>query len=325
MRSLGELEGLLSGKMRAMVVLMLDLDVRFCLMNERSREPADEKWQTWYETFDENHRPQERQEWYSDSTTAYRWARPRYPEAMLDGALRQAGLDESSTLLEIGCGPGIATSAIAKKELSIIGVEPSSAACNLARKSCQDYKRVSIVNSTFEDYPLPSKPFDAVLAATSFHWIAPEVACKKSATALKPGGSLVLLWATPPQPSEELSQFIQPIYDRYDLSELGEQQCRTQAYYQANFELFADTVSESGFFQASDVTIEQHHSVYSIEKYLSLLSTLSPYIALAAHRRDELMMALGDALAERLETGAFDATHWFAAQVSPRLDNSASE
>ncbi|MGB3296206.1 MAG: class I SAM-dependent methyltransferase [Phormidesmis sp.] len=281
-------------------------------------ESQDNAWYTWYTDFDEHHSPEERQQWYSQSTQAYRWARPRYPDALIEKVLETARLNQQSTLLEIGCGPGIATADFAKKGLTITGVEPSAAACAIARRACQDYKTVSIHNSTFEDYPLSEK-YDAVLAATSFHWISPDIACKKSAAALNPGGALILLWATPPQPSPDLCQYLQPVYDRYDLSEMGQEHCRTEAYYQGNFETFAKMVNTSGFFQPSSVTIQSCQSIYSIEKYLALLSTLSGYIALEAQTRESLLIELGEQLAKKLETGALTTTHWFASQVAPVL------
>lgn len=278
----------------------------------------DNPWYAWYAAFDQTHGPEERQQWYSQTTQAYRWARPHYPHTLIEQAIAAAGLTEQSTLLEIGCGPGIATADFAKKGLTITAVEPSAAACDLARQACKNYPSVSIHNSTFENYPLSDK-YDAVLAATSFHWISPEVACTKSAAALNPGGALILLWATPPQPSKELCHYLQPVYDRYDLSDMGPEHCRTQAYYQSNFETFAKMVNASGFFQPSSVTMQSCQSIYSIEKYLALLSTLSGYIALEAQTRENLLTDLGEHLAKKLETGALTATHWFASQIASLL------
>jgi len=289
----------------------------------------DTKWLTWYQQFDAHHGLAKRKEWYSDSTMAYRWARPRYPDALIDRVLEQAHPSEAlasgvsdalsaeqPSLLEVGCGPGIATESFAARDLSIVAIEPSAAACELARKSCRKYEAVTVIKSTFEQYELQQQ-YDAVLAATSFHWISPDVACSKAAAALKPNGSLILLWATPPQPSAELSESLQSIYDRHNLSELSEGQLRSHTYYQQNFDQLAEIVNGSGFFESSGVTIETHHSTYSIEKYLALLSTLSPYIAIESQLREELFVALGDRLAQTLETGALETTHWFASQVAP--------
>lgn len=328
--------------------------------NQQQENGTEKKWQTWYEQFDKNHSPEQRRLWYNDAAKAYRWARPQYPEAIIDRVLKKAGLrghnldqtlgqgfsqkpgssnqtTEPSSILEIGCGPGIATAALAKRGFCIQAVEPSAVACAIARERCQAYPQVSIHNSTFEDYPLEKAPlkdsplngpseqqtFDAVLAATSFHWVSPEVACTKSAAALKPGGSLILLWATPPQPTDEVCNHLQAVYESFDLSELGkQQQQRTQAYYQQNFERFAHTVADSGLFPLTTVDVETHHSTYSAEKYLALLSTLSPYIALEATLRTNLFEALDQALTNWLgqtNTDTLEMTHWFADHVAPAL------
>ncbi len=318
--------------------------------NQQQENGTEKKWQTWYEQFDKNHSPEQRRLWYNDAAKAYRWARPQYPEALLERAIQKAGLrshsldknlgpgssqepgstehpTEPSSILEIGCGPGIATASLAKRGFCIQAVEPSAVACAIARERCHAYPQVSIHNSTFEDYPLENdsekQTFDAVLAATSFHWVSPEVACTKSAAALKPGGSLILLWATPPQPTDEVCNHLQAVYKSFDLSELGkQQQQRTQTYYQQNFERFARTVADSGLFPLTTVDVETHHSIYSAAKYLALLSTLSPYIALEATLRANLFEALDQALTNWLTqtgTDTLEMTHWFADHVAPAL------
>ncbi|MEM8505817.1 MAG: class I SAM-dependent methyltransferase, partial [Cyanobacteria bacterium P01_D01_bin.1] len=203
-----------------------------------------------------------------------------YPDLLVDQTLEKAGLSSNSSVLEIGCGPGVATASFAARGLAMQSVEPSAAACELARRSCAAYPQVAIANTTFEAFELDGQQFDAVLAATSFHWVSPEVACKKSAAALKPGGSLILLWATPPQPDEELCQHLQPVYEKYQLAKKIRYQWRSQNYYQTNFDHFAQIVGDSRYFEQTEVAIEEHQSSYSVEKYLALLSTLSDYIAL---------------------------------------------
>ncbi|MEO0805816.1 MAG: class I SAM-dependent methyltransferase [Cyanobacteria bacterium J06643_4] len=281
-------------------------------------EPAQaENWRTWYEKFDENYSPETRRTWYSEAAQAYRQARPRYPDAMVDDVIRTAGLAANSSVFEIGCGPGIATEAFAKRGLVMQSVEPSPAACELARVACQAYPQVTVTNSTFEDFPLAGQTFDAVLAATSFHWVSPEVACKKSAEALRPGGSLILLWATPPQPGVEVCDRIQPIYEQFGLADKIRYQLRDHAYYKANFDEFAKTIGDSGFFGHTAVEILSYQSHYSVEKYIALLSTLSDYIALPSTVRSDLFQALSDNLQDCVGDKGLAMTHWFGSQVSP--------
>jgi SAM-dependent methyltransferase len=294
-------------------------------------EAAQDNWYSWYQSFDETHSPQARRQWYNDAAKAYSWARPSYPEALIDRVIMGASLRDlskapssPSSILEIGCGPGIATAAFAARGFAMTCLEPSPAACELARQRCESFDPVTVINSTFEAWPLANQRFDAVLAATSFHWISPAIACQKSATALKPNGSLILLWATPPQPSDEINQALQPVYQQFDLVALGQEQCRTQAYYQGNFQRFAETVTTSGFFRATkaETTVEICQSICSIEKYLALLSTLSGYIALPAQTRLDLLQALGSSLAAQIKSTRFTTEHWYAAQVF-RLEPSA--
>ena len=281
-------------------------------------QPAsNDNWQIWYNDFDKNYGPYKRQSWYSSVAKAYHWARPRYPDTLIDLVSQQAALKVGDRLLEIGCGPGIATRAFAARGFAMQSVDPSSTACELARETCQTFENVTVTNSTFEECDLNGQRFDAVLAATSFHWVSPEVACQKSAAALKPGGSLILLWATPPQPHRDLCQYLQPIYEKHQLTDKIRYQWRGQDYYQANFERFAQTVGDSEWFEQTKVTIEQHRSTYSIEKYLALLSTLSDYIALPTEIREQLFQDLETRLHEKQGEQPLSLVHWFAAQVIP--------
>ena len=48
--------------------------------------------------------------------------------------------------------------------------------------------------SPFEDWPLEEETFELVVSATAFHWVDPAIRYRKSAQALRPAGSLALLW-----------------------------------------------------------------------------------------------------------------------------------
>ncbi|MEL6853592.1 MAG: class I SAM-dependent methyltransferase [Cyanobacteria bacterium J06607_13] len=276
-------------------------------------------WHTWYTTFDRTHQPGTRQQWYNAVAPTYLWARAHYPDEIIDRTVAKADLSPGNSLLEIGCGPGVATAPFAARGLIMTCVEPSPAACKLAQKVGSDRGQVKVINTTFEAYDLAGQQFDAVLAATSFHWVSPEVACKKSAAALKLGGNLILLWSTPPQMNKEICDDLQSVYAQHGLSDLGEKQWRSQTYYQENFETFAKTLTTSGYFASTPIDITQHQGSYSIEKYLALLSTLSDYIALPAKTRADLMQSLHQRLRQHQLNEAFAVTHWIASQVAPLI------
>ncbi len=151
--------------------------------------------------------------WYSPVADAYDRARPRYPEGIIDRAVELAGLPTNAKILEIGCGPGTATTAFARRGFSMVGLEPGPESCQLARQNCERYPDVEIVNTTFEEWEPGTKKFDAVLAASSFHWVSSEVGYPKAAGVLKDGGALILLWNTPPQPDHEVYRVLNEVYE----------------------------------------------------------------------------------------------------------------
>lgn len=227
--------------------------------------------------------------WYSEVAQAYERTRPRYPAKILARLQEIAQLHSSKVMLEIGTGPGIASVEFAKMGIQMICLEPSLAACRLAQQKCAAYPNVQFINTTFEEWELTNQKFDVVVATTSFHWLTPGIRTQKTAAALKEDGLLILLWNTPPQTSNEVYQALTDIYQTY-APELDKYE--TLANYQENLGKMGQEVIDSGYFK--DLTEEYLISKvnYSIDDYLALLSTLSPYIRLQREQRDDLLNKL---------------------------------
>ncbi|MGD2180858.1 class I SAM-dependent methyltransferase [Lusitaniella coriacea] len=252
-----------------------------------------EQTQSGYGKMAEIYRSAPRKTWYSSVADAYNRARPRYPEEFVRRATSQ--LPSDAILLEIGCGPGTATTAFANFGFEMVCLEPSPEACQLARENCQPYPNVEIQNTTFEDWELEPQKFHGILAATSFHWVSPEIRHIKAANALKNRGSLILLWNTPPQPNAEIRQFLQEIYQHQVPSLVWWEE---KATHEKNIEQLGQMVIDSGLFE--DLATEQRicEATYSIDDYLALLSTLSQYIALEPQKRENLFDSLREAFVQ---------------------------
>jgi ubiquinone/menaquinone biosynthesis C-methylase UbiE len=231
----------------------------------------------------------DRSSWYSKVAEAYDRTRPRYPTAIMTRMQTVAELQSNKKVLEIGSGPGIASVELGKLGIEMICLEPSLAACELARRKCAEYPNVKFINTTFEEWELGSQQFDVVIATTSFHWVTPGIRTQKTAAALKEDGWLVLLWNTPPKPSYEVFNRLMDIYEAYapDLAKYEEDQDHQQSLAQMGQE-----VIDSGYFK--DLISEQviTQVTYSVDDYLTLLSTLSPYIKLAEQQRTTLFAQL---------------------------------
>ncbi|MGB3402209.1 MAG: class I SAM-dependent methyltransferase [Microcoleaceae cyanobacterium] len=246
---------------------------------------------SWYSQLSRTYTTEQRQNWYSGSAVAYDRVRPRYPQTIIDRALEAAQLPTDAHILELGCGPGIATVELAKRGFSLVCLEPSPAACELALANCSSYPHVEIIQTTFENWELQPQQFDAVIATTSFHWMSPDIRCLKASLALKQNGSLILLWNTPPQPSDEIHQKLIDVYQIYapDLAEY-----QSHDFYRHNLQQFGKEIIDSGLFQG----LVNHSCIcdvtYTVDEYIALLSTLSPYIKLEPQQRQTLFIALKD-------------------------------
>jgi SAM-dependent methyltransferase len=232
---------------------------------------------------------EQRKNWYSPAAEAYNKARPRYPEALIQRVVEVAQLGADSKILEVGCGPATATVAFDPLGCSMVCLEPNPDFFRLAQQNCKAYPKVEIQKTSFEEWTPGVEKFDAVLAASSFHWISPEVGYPKAAHALKENGSLILLWNKELQPSYEVYQSLSKIYqqyapslDRYEDRETQEEILRGLGQMALDSGQFKNLVAGT---MVSEVT-------YSTDEYLMLLNTYSPYLKLDPQHKDALFAGL---------------------------------
>ncbi|WP_017655119.1 class I SAM-dependent methyltransferase [Fortiea contorta] len=236
---------------------------------------------------------EQRKNWYSPAAAAYNQARPHYPQEVIDQVVQIAQLSAESKILEVGCGPGTATVAFAQLGCAMISLEPNPDFFQLAQQNCQPYPHVEIQNTSFEEWTPEFLKFDAVLAASSFHWISPTIGYPKAANALKDSGSIILLWNKELQPSYEVYQRLSEIYQRHaPLLDRYEDEKTQDDILQKLGNMSID----SGQFQdliGGKITVEL---TYSVDKYLTLLNTYSPYIKLDADTKKLLFADLRDCI-----------------------------
>jgi SAM-dependent methyltransferase len=248
----------------------------------------------------------DRKTWYSPAANAYAQVRPRYPPSLIARVVELAQLSNQSRLLELGYGPAIVTTEFAtlgngSGRPLVHAIEPNPDFVRLAQAVCEPYPNVSIQNCAFEDYDLPAaEPFDAVIAASSFHWINPDVRCSKAKAALRPNGHLILLWNKEMQPTYDVFEQLSPVY--------AAQAPHMNRIYETPTEQievlnqFAQLAIDSGHFVdlvSESITIKV---TYSIDQYLLLLGTYSPYLELKAESKERLFQGLRQILQVNGET-----------------------
>jgi SAM-dependent methyltransferase len=245
---------------------------------------------------------------FDKAASLYHEARPRYPERLFEDLIRWARLTPGASLLEIGCGTGIATLPLAQRGFHILCLEPGPELAARASANLSKYPRVKVIPTTFEAWDRVGV-FDLVYAASAWHWLEPDVRYAKAASVLNPGGSLALFAASHAFP-EDADRFffdVQAIYE-----EIGEDNPWETSPPPLPDEVpdDAEEMIRSELFQ--DVRVrkyvwEQH---YTAEQYLALLNTFSGHIAMQPEKRAHLYSEIRRLIRARRE-GAI-RRHWLA-------------
>jgi SAM-dependent methyltransferase len=105
---------------------------------------------------------------------AYDRHRADYPDALVDAACAAAGVRAGDRVLEVGCGTGQLTAALAVRGLQVVAVDPGARMIERARARAGG-GAVEFVCGRFEDVALPREHFAAVFSASAFHWVDPAV------------------------------------------------------------------------------------------------------------------------------------------------------
>jgi ubiquinone/menaquinone biosynthesis C-methylase UbiE len=122
----------------------------------------------------------------------YTQSRPGYPARVVEFAVTTAGLGAGAPILEIGCGTGQLTGRLAYSGYRVVAIDVGPAMVAAARERLVGAEAEFWVTS-FEDLNVADASFDLVISGAAFHWIDPEVAYRKSARLLRPGGWLARL------------------------------------------------------------------------------------------------------------------------------------
>lgn len=222
---------------------------------------------------------------FNEDAERYDRARPRYPVQMFDD-LAASGVDRGARVLEIGCGTGQATVALAERGYRIVAVELGSEMATVALQNLAGFDSVEVVTAAFEDWPLPDEPFDVVFSATAFHWVDPAVRVSKSADALRPGGLLATVRTEHiAGGSEAFFVKVQDCYERFDPA--TPPGLRPQAA--ADIPEDDRELASSGRFGPASFHRYEWELSYSTAEYLDLLLTYSGHRALPAAQRSGLL------------------------------------
>jgi SAM-dependent methyltransferase len=214
----------------------------------------------------------------------YDRARPSYPAALLDTLLADGG----HTVLDVGCGTGIAAALFAARGCEVLGVEVDPRMAVVAAG-----KGIPVEVSDFEHWDDRGRRFDLLIAGQAWHWIDPRMGAQRAAEVLVPGGRIGLFWNFGRPPAELLTR-LEPIYARRAPA-LDEH----SVLLGQSDERAAGTVSSmaaTGQFDVVEVHRFPWQQRYGTSEWLEHLSTHSDHQALAPEALHGLLAEVGEAV-----------------------------
>jgi SAM-dependent methyltransferase len=153
---------------------------------------------------------------FDKDPAGYAAGRPGYSPEIFTALEERCGLGKGTKVIEIGPGTGQATSELLRRGAHVHAVEPGPA---LARHlvAAHPGEPLEVTVSSFEDCVLPDAESDLVVAATSFHWVEPEIGAPKALSVLRPGGSVAIWWNLfyDPRGPDEFSRALDPIFEEF--------------------------------------------------------------------------------------------------------------
>jgi SAM-dependent methyltransferase len=227
---------------------------------------------------------------FDESPEIYERARPLYPEQMWDELFSL--LPATPSVLEIGPGTGKATGALLVRGARVVACEPGR---NLARylRNKFDTATLEVRNEGFEASSPDLADYDAVVAATSFHWVDPLVRVRMAHAALRPGGILAVIDTNQVESEADRGYFAasQPIYDRYFPGDpspapiLAGRNVIPQAFGE---------IREAGLFESVELRRYDWDQRYSTAAYIDLVRSYSGTAQMEAGRREAFLAELAD-------------------------------
>ena len=204
---------------------------------------------------------------FNTAPTLYEDIRPGYPEALIRDVVDLSGLNDRSSILEVGCGTGKATRPFAERGYELVCLDIGADLIAVAKEKLKVFPNVSFVAHAFEEWN-SNRKFDLIISATAFHWVDPKVRYLKAFEVLKSKGFLAVFSNQHVRKDKGFFAEVQALYDRYYLIQT------------ANRPTHATNFPGAETFQEPIKSVYPWTQTYSSEQYIKLLSTYSDHIAL---------------------------------------------
>jgi SAM-dependent methyltransferase len=227
---------------------------------------------------------------FGEEAERYDQTRPGYPGALIDEIVGAS--PQRLSVLDVGCGTGIASRLMAARGAHVLGVELNAPMAAVAERS-----GIRADVASFESWDPAGRVFDRVTSAQAWHWIDSVTGPAKAASVLRRHGRLCVFWSVGHHP-DQLGIDLENVYRRAPL------RAPLRFGYGANkrtdpeddYSPITDAISRGGEFGPPEVKRFPWSRTYSTEHWGSQLRTHSDHAALPAHERASLYADIEDAI-----------------------------
>ena len=224
-----------------------------------------------------------------------------YPAPIFDDLVALAQLQGKARLVEIGCGTGQATLPLAARGYAITCVELGEQLAAVARRKLASFPSVEVIHAKFEAWQPERAEFDAIVAFTAFHWIAPDVRYTKTAELLRDRGKLAVVSTQHVLPPDGDPFFVE-VQSDYEAVVPDDSSTKAGAGGPPPPDAVADLSQEiaaSGRFRNVGGRRYLWDVSYTADDYVAVLNTYSGHRSLDDDTRERLLSRIHRRIEER--------------------------
>jgi SAM-dependent methyltransferase len=224
---------------------------------------------------------------FANAVEAYERGRPSYPIGVVDALVRELGLTEASTVLDLAAGTGKLARLLVPRVGRVIAVDPSRAMLAEVRERAPS---ADTAIGSAEAIPLPDGSVDAVFVGQAFHWFRAAEACREIARVLVADGGLALLWNTARWGEHSWSDALDALVTPHR---------HAAGPFPAGEDRWKIRLEESGLFRPLAQIEAEHVNTIDLDEFVALVASWSWIANLPDEQRAALLADVRRLLGDR--------------------------
>ncbi|MCC2624441.1 MAG: SAM-dependent methyltransferase [Burkholderiales bacterium] len=228
---------------------------------------------------------------FGESAQIYNSARKDYLDEIINNIVQYIleNRTYNITLLDLGCGTGIATRQLAKalKQATIFGCDIDPDMIKEAQKISND---ISYYIMSTNKLNIDSLSITAITAFGSFHWFCDTESVKEIKRVLQYGGALFIV----NKDNDKFKQEIYPIIHKY---------CPPDTIYSKEYYKPKLILQKNGFVEIREHKYESEEIYNNIDELIDFIKSLNFWNYILQNNKNDLLIELKKSLEDKFKNG----------------------